>query len=104
MPIVLAQVLIMEAEILNNEGQSDAALALIEQAERRPDAIQGDCTPYCVKAGIMLNKVLSLNIDNNALWALLQSGNSVLWFRIFGGPSDAVVSFFVALSVLLTER
>lgn len=50
----------MEAEILNNEGQSDAALALIEEAERRPDAIVGDCTPHCVKASILLNKVLIL--------------------------------------------
>lgn len=60
------QVIIMEAEILNNEGQSDAALALIEEAERRPDAIVGDCTPHCVKASILLNKVCSHHLCGHA--------------------------------------
>lgn len=47
----------MEAELLNNEGRIDEALALIDQMEKRPDAIANDCTPICVRASILLTKV-----------------------------------------------
>ena len=47
----------MEAELLNNDGFADEALALVEQFDQRPDAIKDDCTPYCIRASIMLNKV-----------------------------------------------
>ena len=47
----------MEAEILNNEGQTDEALELIKKVQNRPEAIPGDCTFYCLRASILVNKV-----------------------------------------------
>ena len=55
--IIYLQVLLMEAEILNNEGQTDEALELIKKVQNRPEAIPGDCTFYCLRASILVNKV-----------------------------------------------
>mmetsp|Transcript_105551 Transcript_105551/g.207034 ORF Transcript_105551/g.207034 Transcript_105551/m.207034 type:complete len:702 (+) Transcript_105551:86-2191(+) len=51
-------VLLMEAEILNNEGQTDEALELIKKVQNRPEAIPGDCTFYCLRASILVNKAM----------------------------------------------
>lgn len=48
---------LLEAEILNNEGQADEALSIIQAAQRHPDAIPDDCTFYCLRASILVNKV-----------------------------------------------
>ena len=49
--------MMIDAELLNNEGCADEALALIVAAQLRPDAVEGDCTPYCLRASILINKV-----------------------------------------------
>jgi hypothetical protein len=53
------QVLLIEAELLNNEGLIDEALRVVDNIRRRPDAIPGDCTYYCLRASILVNKVRS---------------------------------------------
>jgi hypothetical protein len=53
------QVLLIEAELLNNEGLIDEALRVVDAIRRRPDAIPGDCTYYCLRASILVNKVRS---------------------------------------------
>ncbi len=53
-------VMMLEAELLNNEGRADEALALIVAAQLRPDAIEGDCTPYCLRASILINKAMTM--------------------------------------------
>ncbi|KAJ1436684.1 hypothetical protein B484DRAFT_358615 [Ochromonadaceae sp. CCMP2298] len=53
-------VLLMEAELLNNEGDTDAALVLVEGASSRPDAIPDDCTPFFVRASILINKAMTI--------------------------------------------
>jgi hypothetical protein len=51
------QVLLMEMEIINNEGRTDEALEIIDKVQRLPHAIPGDCTMYCLRASVLVNKV-----------------------------------------------
>lgn len=48
--------MLIEAEILNNDGEVDEALELVEKVRRRPEAIPGDCTYFCLRASILVNK------------------------------------------------
>jgi tetratricopeptide (TPR) repeat protein len=57
-------VLMMEAEILNNEGDTEAALKILDGSSSRPDAIPDDCTPYFVKASILITKAMSIFTAN----------------------------------------
>jgi hypothetical protein len=52
-----AQVLLMEMEIINNEGRTEDALEILDQVQRLPHAIPGDCTIYCLRASVLVNKV-----------------------------------------------
>ena len=49
----------LEADILNNEGQSDEGMAIIEALQRRPEAIPGDCTYLCLRASMLVNKAMT---------------------------------------------
>jgi hypothetical protein len=51
------KVLLMEMEIVNNEGRTEDALEIINTVQRLPHAIKNDCTLYCLRASVLVNKV-----------------------------------------------
>jgi len=53
-------VLLMEAELLNNEGKTEEALAVLDSCTQRPGALADDCTPHFVKASIVISKAMSI--------------------------------------------
>lgn len=53
--------MLMEADLLSAEGNSESALALVEEVGRT--SLKGDTTPFVMKASIMCTQVL-INIQN----------------------------------------
>jgi hypothetical protein len=71
----------MEAELLNNDGRADEALAMLESSVSRVDAIPGDSTFLCVRASITINKAMTI-FNNPQSMEDMQKAQSYVMVRV----------------------